>query len=48
MIERIQLMGGRHELRSASGQGTTLRAIFPVLRAEEPGDGLNGGGEREE
>lgn len=48
MIERIQLMGGRHELRSAPGQGTTLRAIFPVLRAEEPGDGLNGGGEREE
>jgi signal transduction histidine kinase len=38
MIERIQLMGGRHELRSAPGQGTTLRAIFPVLRAEEPGD----------
>jgi PAS domain S-box-containing protein len=35
MIERVQLMGGRHELRSAPGEGTILRAIFPVLRAEE-------------
>jgi PAS domain S-box-containing protein len=48
MIERIQLMGGRHELRSAPGLGTTLRAVFPVLRTEESGDELSGAESPEE
>ena len=32
---RIVQLGGRCTIDSAPGEGTTLRAIFPVLRAEE-------------
>ncbi len=31
MIERIQLMGGRHTFYSEPGEGTFIRATFPIL-----------------
>jgi signal transduction histidine kinase len=30
MVERVRLMGGSFELRSAPGAGTTIRAVFPL------------------
>jgi two-component system NarL family sensor kinase len=35
MVERVRLMGGRYELSSTPGNGTTIRATFP---AKEPED----------
>jgi signal transduction histidine kinase len=34
MIERVSLMGGSFEIQGVPGEGTTVRAIFPVLPAE--------------
>jgi signal transduction histidine kinase len=35
MRERIRLAGGRHELRSEPGGGTSVRAVLPVVRVGE-------------
>jgi signal transduction histidine kinase len=31
MVERVHVMGGSYKLTSVIGEGTTVRAIFPVL-----------------
>jgi signal transduction histidine kinase len=31
MMERVRLLGGAYELRSAPGQGTTIETVFPAL-----------------
>jgi signal transduction histidine kinase len=36
--ERIGLVGGRLTVRSAPGQGTTLRAAIPLAAAAAPAD----------
>lgn len=35
MTERIRLLGGRHSIQSETGKGTTIRAVFPVIEAQE-------------
>jgi signal transduction histidine kinase len=35
MIERVRLMGGTFTLHSAPGEGTTVRAVFPLLEPRE-------------
>jgi signal transduction histidine kinase len=42
MTERATLMGGRIELKSTLGEGTSIRARFPVLQLNTP---VNGGNE---
>ncbi|MEA2248934.1 MAG: hypothetical protein QOH46_3463 [Solirubrobacteraceae bacterium] len=37
MRERTRLAGGRHELRSAPGRGTSVRAVIPAARVGETG-----------
>jgi signal transduction histidine kinase len=37
MDERVSLVGGRLEIDSAPGRGTTVRASLPARRAETPG-----------
>jgi signal transduction histidine kinase len=34
MIERVNLMGGSFEIQGVPGEGTTVRAVFPVLPSE--------------
>jgi signal transduction histidine kinase len=36
MKERALLVGGSFEIRSAPGQGTEIRAWFPLARGEQP------------
>jgi signal transduction histidine kinase len=36
--ERVGLLGGRVAIESGPGQGTTIRAWFPVATAPRPGD----------
>lgn len=36
MEERARLIGGRLEIRSAPGEGTTIRVVFPVREGEIP------------
>ena len=33
MFERVDLIGGAYTLKSAPGEGTTIRAVFPALDA---------------
>jgi signal transduction histidine kinase len=40
MAERVSLLGGSYQLHSAPGEGTVVRAVFPVL---EPQAGEGGG-----
>lgn len=35
MRERVQLLGGNFEVKSAPNQGTLIRASLPLLEAEE-------------
>jgi signal transduction histidine kinase len=37
MRERAELLGGRLEVRSRPGEGTTVRATLPATRQDEPG-----------
>jgi signal transduction histidine kinase len=37
MRERVRLVGGRHEIESAPGRGTTVLAWIPAARAAAPG-----------
>ena len=45
MRERVSLLGGALEVRSAPGEGTSVMAEVPLLEAEirELGEGESGG-----
>jgi len=38
MRERIRLAGGRYDVESSPGEGTTVHASIPATRAERSGD----------
>jgi PAS domain S-box-containing protein len=52
MLERVNLAGGSYRLQSAPGAGTTIRAVLPVGRRQQPQEeeieahGNTGAGER--
>jgi len=37
MAERVQLIGGKYDIYSAPGEGTTIRAVFPAVEDTESG-----------
>jgi signal transduction histidine kinase len=39
MAERVSLIGGTYQLRSAPGEGTRVRAVFPALEAQPESSG---------
>ena len=38
MVERVQLIGGTHEIHSIPGEGTTIRCVFPVADEDDSQD----------